>query len=171
MARVRLFSEMSADLSEAQTAAYQWVVESRGRMIRPYEVLLHSPDMARAAAELGACVRFGSSLSDHDRELAILASAAAHSCQFEWDSHLPLAIDAGVSSEALAFLQGQPADLHSKDTWIIGFVQELCARARVPDDLFALALADLGEAGTVELCVTVGYYTMLAQVMGACQAC
>ena len=171
MARVRLFTEQSPDLTPAQQQTFEWVVQSRGAMIRPYEVLLHSPGMAQAAAELGARVRFESSLSDHDRELVILTAAATHSCAFEWDSHLPLARRAGVRPEAIAFLGGDPAQLTEEEGLLIGFVRELIALSTVPEDMFSAAKSRLGEAGLVELCVTIGYYTMLAFVMGACQAC
>jgi hypothetical protein len=53
----------------------------------------------------------------------------------------------------------------------IGFVRELCAGSTVSPDTFDRAKALLGESGVVELSVTVGYYTLLAMVMGACDAC
>jgi 4-carboxymuconolactone decarboxylase len=171
MTRVRLYHDLTPDLSPAQRETFQWVVKSRGAMVRPFAVMLHSPLMARAVAELGAKVRFESSLSDHDRELVILTAAAAHSCEFEWDSHLPLAQAAGVSAEAVAFLAGRPDEPATEEALLIRFVRELIVHSTVPEDLFATTLARLGEKGVIELCVTVGYYTMLAFVMGACQAC
>ena len=46
-------------------------------LLRPFEVLLHSPSMAEAVAELGHVVRFGSHLADADRELVTLATGRA----------------------------------------------------------------------------------------------
>jgi 4-carboxymuconolactone decarboxylase len=48
---------------------------------------------------------------------------------------------------------------------------ELCAvlfdDARVPDALYARALAVLGEAGLIDLMCAVGYYSTLAIIMNA----
>jgi len=172
MARIPLITDRTDDLTEDQLETFDWVVESRGKMIRPFEVMLHTPKIARHAAELGAEIRFGSSLSDHDRELVIITAAAVHGCGFEWDSHLPLARAAGVRPEVVEYLEGgRSGDLTDTELLLIGFVRELCAESTVSSARFATARAYLGEPGVVELCATVGYYTMLGYVMGACGAC
>ena len=172
MARIPLITERTDDLTDAQRETYDWVVESRGKMIRPFEVMLHSPSIARPAAELGAQIRFGSSLSDHDRELVIITAAAVHGCAFEWDSHFPLALVAGVRPEVADYLQsGRSVHLTETELLLIGFVRELCAESTVSATRFAPAREYLGVPGVVELCATVGYYTMLGYVMGACGAC
>ena len=171
MARVRLITDRDQDLSSEQIDTFDWVVGSRGRMIRPFEVLLHSPAMARHIAELGAQVRFHSSLSDHDRELVIIAAAHIHSCTFEWDSHLPLARAAGVREEVIDHLLDGSGSLTGTESLFIQFVRELCAESTVSPETFDRAKSLLGESGVVELSVTIGYYTLLAMVMGACDAC
>lgn len=172
MARVRLITDRDQGLSPEQMETFDWVVESRGRMIRPFEVLLHSPEVARHTAELGAKLRFDSSLSDHDRELVIITAARIHECVFEWDTHLPLARAAGVREEVIAHLTADGGtELMDSESLLIGFVRELCARSTVSLETFSRAKGLLGEAGVVELSATIGYYTLLAMVMGACDAC
>ena len=172
MARIPLITERTDDLTPEQAETFDWVVESRGKMIRPFEVLLHSPAVARHAAELGAQLRFASSLSDHDRELVIITAARVHGCDFEWNSHRPLAEAAGVRGEVIAHLaDGADVDLTTDESTLIRFVRELCETSTVSEELFSAARDRLGEVGAVELCATVGYYTMLGFVMGACDAC
>jgi 4-carboxymuconolactone decarboxylase len=171
MARVRLITDRDPDLSPEQIETFDWVVESRGSMIRPFEVLLHSPQLARHIAELGAKVRFDSSLLDHDRELVILTVARIHGCSFEWDSHLPLARAAGVREEVIDHLVDGGGALTESESLFIAFVRQLCAGSTVSPETFDRANALLGVSGVVELSVTVGYYTLLAMVMGACDAC
>ena len=168
MARVPLLADRDG-LSDVQRAVFDWIVESRGTMIRPYEVLLHVPEMARPAAELGHQIRYEGSLSDHDRELAIIAVAQAHDCGFEWDTHVGLARAAGVSGATIAALR-DGATVDRPDDVIVGFVQELCASSRVSDPRYAEAVDRLGSAGVVELTTLVGYYTLLAFVMNAAEA-
>ena len=171
MARVRLITDRDQDLSPEQIETFDRVVESRGRMIRPFEVLLHSPHLARHVADLGAKIRFDSSLSDHDRELVIIAAARIHGCTFEWDFHLPLARASGVREEVIEHLLEGSGYLTDTESLFIRFVRELCASNTVSTEIFDQAKSQLGESGVVELSATIGYYTMLAMVMGACDAC
>lgn len=171
MPRIELITEKTTALSPEQVAVFDWVVESRGSMIRPFQVLIHSPSIARPVAELGAQVRFESVLSDHDRELVIITAARIHGCGFEWDSHLGLARAAGVSETTISHLEGGLDGPGENDAMLIGFVRELCGTSTVSDATFEAARAHLGDKGVVELSTTVGYYTLLAFVMGAVGAC
>jgi 4-carboxymuconolactone decarboxylase len=173
MDRVPLLADREG-LSPRQQEVFDWIVESRGRMIRPYEVLLHVPALARPAAELGHQIRFEGALSDHDRELAILTSARSHRCGFEWDSHVPLAREAGVRDEAISVLEGggavDRAALTAAEGVVVDFVTELCAESTVADATYSAAEDRLGADGVVELSALVGYYTFLAYVMNAAGA-
>ena len=164
MTRLPLLTDRE-DLDDAQQAVFDWIVGSRGRMLRPFEVLLHAPGMARPAAELGHQIRYEGALSDHDRELAILTTAVARSCDFEWETHAPLARAAGVAETTLAALRDGQDPVSAPDDVIVGFVRELCAGARVSDATYNAATERLGTAGVVELSTLAGYYTMLAGVI------
>ncbi|HXH84355.1 MAG TPA: carboxymuconolactone decarboxylase family protein, partial [Candidatus Tectomicrobia bacterium] len=98
-ARVPLL-ESREGLSPAQQEAWDAIAESRGRVVGPFAVLLHSPEVARRVAALGHLLRFEGRLSAVERELAILAVARALDCQFEWAAHAPLARRAGVREDA-----------------------------------------------------------------------
>lgn len=172
MARIRLFTELADDMTAEQRDTFNWVVESRGSMIRPYEVMLHSPGIAQPMAELGGKIRYESTLTDHDRELVIVTAAVALGCAFEWDSHQQLARTAGVRAEVMDHLEkGSSVELTDGEATLIDFVNELAGTATVSDRTFAAAQAMLGDQGVVELAATVGYYTMLGYIMGACDAC
>lgn len=169
MARVPLLSTRDG-LTSQQSELFDWIVGSRGTMIRPYEVLMHVPSMARPAAELGHQIRYEGSLSDHDRELAIIAAAMAHQCGFEWDTHVGLARMAGVSESTVSALHHSEGAVDEADRVIVDFVRELCAASKVSDAVYGAAESRLGPAGVVELSTLVGYYTLLAFVMNATEA-
>lgn len=164
MSRVPLLDEREG-LSEAQLAVFDWIVESRGTMIRPYEVMLHLPAMARPAAELGHQIRYEGALSDHDRELAIIASAVANACDFEWDTHVGLARAAGVAEATIEAVRDGDSIAGPHDDAIVALVREMCATARVSDATYGAARDRLGTSGVVELSTLVGYYTLLAFVI------
>ena len=91
MPRVRMIEERE-DASPSQVEAFDHIAASRGGlMIRPFATMIHRPEIASAAADLGAVIRFESTLSDHDREVVICTAAIERDCPFEWESHTPIA--------------------------------------------------------------------------------
>jgi 4-carboxymuconolactone decarboxylase len=170
MSRIPLITEREG-LDERRTAVFDAVVESRGSMIRPYEVLLHAPGMALPAAALGGQIRYHGSLADHHRELAIITTARICSCQFEWDSHIDIARSSEVSEGAISHLTGGPGEPTSEEALIIAFVRELSNQRTVTDEMFTQVKTLVGDEGVVELATLVGYYTLLGYVMNVAGAC
>ena len=170
MARIELITG-EGELSPEVRAVSDRIVETRGEVSRPFEVLLHSPEIAERVAELGHLVRSDSSLSDADRELVTLATGRATGCRFIWTSHLEAASAAGLSAETVASVEGDGGALDPRETTLVAFVDELCATGEVSAATYAAAHELLGTRAMVDLAVTVGYYAMLAQVMGAFEAC
>jgi len=171
MPRVRMIEERE-DTSASQVEAFDHIAASRGgQMIRPFAAMIHRPEIARAAADLGAVIRFHSTLSDHDRELVICTTALERDCAFEWDSHAPIARSAGVAESTLEAIRDGAAVEDGDDAVFVEFARELCRSGKVSDAAFERARARLGDEGTVELAAIVGYYTMLAVFMNACEAC
>jgi 4-carboxymuconolactone decarboxylase len=146
-------------------AAWDQIVESRGHVAGPFAALLHAPEIARRVADVGAYVRFEAcALTGVQRELAILATARAMDCRYEWAAHGPLARKAGVRDEAIAAIRDRraPAGLTPDEAAIVTYVTQLLRNHRVEDGTFAAARERLGVPGLVELTATAGYYAMLA---------
>lgn len=170
MPRVQMIEERE-DASPGQLDTFDHIAASRGTMIRPFAAMLHRPEIARATADLGAVIRYQSTLSDHDRELVICVTAVERECGFEWDSHLPIARAAGVADETLTSVQHREVVADEADAPLVGFVRELSRDGRVSDKTFEQMHSKLGDAGVVELSAVIGYYTMMAVFMNACEAC
>lgn len=170
MPRVRMIDEIEM-ASSSQVDTFEHIVESRGKMLRPYAAMLHRPEIARAAAALGAVIRYEGTMSDRDRELVIVTTAAERDCGFEISAHSALALAAGLSQETVdSVIQGTPVDDRS-DADLVDFVRELCRSNKVRDAVFERSRARLGEEGVVELAATIGYYSMMAVFMNACEVC
>jgi len=158
-------------LDAATAAVFDWVVASRGSMLRPFEVLLHAPRLAQPVAELGHVVRYESTLDGADRELVILATGKAHGCAFVWDSHLAPARTAGVREEAISVLDGGDGTLTARERTLVEFATTLVESSAVDDELFASTAGLIGREGVIELATTIGYYTMLGYAMSVADAC
>src|SRR5262245_25112524 len=62
----------------------------------PFNVWLRSPGVGDIIQNLGAEIRFRSSLPNKLNELAICITARHWTCQYEWFAHHRLALDAGL---------------------------------------------------------------------------
>lgn len=170
MPRVRMIEERT-DASPEQLETFDHIAASRGTMIRPFAAMLHRPEIARAAADLGAVIRYHSTLTDHDRELVICVTAIERDCGFEWDSHSPIARAAGVAEDTLQAIRQRGEVRDEDDAALVAFVRELSRTGEVDDPTFEMMRSRLGDPGVVELSAVVGYYTMMAVFMNACEAC
>lgn len=170
MPRVQMIEERE-EASSDQLETFDHIAASRGKMIRPFAAMLHRPEIARATADLGAVLRYQSTISDHDRELVICVTAIERDCGFEWDSHSPIARSTGVTEETLESIRSRDVVADENDAALVGFVRELTRVGRVSDPTFEAMRARLGDAGVVELAAVIGYYTMMAVFMNACEAC
>jgi 4-carboxymuconolactone decarboxylase len=167
-ARVPLISRRDEVAPEHQ-AVFDAIAASRGRVAGPFAVLLHNPEVAKRAAHLGAYLRFESPLAGVDRELAVLATARAMDCRYEWAAHVPLARAAGVRGEAIAAIRARqaPAGLTPTETEIVAYAAGLLGAHRVEAGLFEGLRKRLGAGGMVALTATVGYYAMIACTLNA----
>ena len=168
MARIPLI-QTKDELPAEHHAAFDLIAQSRGRVAGPFGILLHSPELAKRAAHLGAYIRFESALSGVHRELAILATARATDCRYEWAAHVPLAKKAGVRAEAIAAIRDRraPAGLAPDEAEILAYVTQLLRAHRVDEATFGPLRARFGTQALVELTTTAGYYSMIACTLNA----
>ena len=157
------------DLTIEARRIFDEIVESRGEVDAPFRALLHSPEVLRRTADLGAYLRFESSLPPWVRELVILTTAHVHDCQYEWTDHEPKAIEAGVRYQTLRIIKKDraPKGLAQGEGVVVGFVLELLRCHRVNEQTFRKALDRFGAKGVTEIVATLGYYSMLAGVINA----
>ncbi len=169
MARVPRIQKRE-ELAAEHQAVWDAIVGSRGRVVGPFQVLLHSPELARRIAEAGAFVRFESSLPEPIRELTIISVARAMDCRFEWAAHSVLAKKAGVREEAIAAIRNRkaPEGLTKDEATIVTYVTTLLREHRSDEAAFNALRDRFGVKGVVELTATASYYTMIACVLNGC---
>lgn len=168
MARVPLLGDRNQLPPDAQRI-YDQIGARRGGVVGPFQVLLHSPELAARVGALGQYIRFEGKLPADVRETAVLAAAREMDCAFEWSVHEPLARAAGVSEQAIAAIGERRSlgDLAPRERVAIAFAREIFQYHRISDEVFVAAQAEWGVAGVVELVATIGYYGMLAMILNA----
>lgn len=157
-------------MNPEQRRVYDDIVRTRGTWLNgPYAPLLHSPELADKAQQLGELVRYRTSLEPRLSELAIIVTARHWDCQFEWYQHAKIARTQGISSEACeAIANGQqPALADEKEVSVYNFSSQLLATHFVDEPTYARTRELLGVAGVVELTSVIGYYTFIALTLNA----
>lgn len=157
-------------MSPEQRAVYDKVVSGpRGRIEGPLRAALHNADLADRWQALGALLRYGTSLTREQSELAILITGRHCRSPFEWFAHRRDATKIGFTEDIFEALlaRQKPASLDAVQSAVYDYSNELCQHYSVSAKTHAAAVAALGEKGVVELTALVGYYTMVAMTLNA----
>ena len=155
-------------LNAAQLAAAAAIISGpRKALFGPFVPLLQTPVVMERIGALGETLRFGGSLADRIRELVTCSVARHTGNQFEWQTHAPLALKAGVAASAIDDLLAgrRPRDLATDERCALDCADELFHHHGVSDATYAEARACFGEPGTVELTALLGYFVMVCWVM------
>jgi len=139
----------------------------RGGMNGPFNVTLRSPEMGDLAQQLGARLRFHSSLPNRLNEMAILMTARFWNAQYEWSAHKKNALTAGVSPAIVdAIATGKrPASMQPDEEAVYNFGDELLRTREVSDRVFKAAIDKFGERGVVDLTGVMGYYCFVSMML------
>ena len=141
----------------------------RGRIQGPLRAVLHNAELADRWQALGALLRYRTSLTPRQSELAILVTGRACRSPFEWHAHRIEAEKAGIEPEVIEALLAErvPDGLSDDDALVVRVAVELNRMRSVSDATYADALARFGPRKLVELTSLVGYYTMVAMTLNA----
>ena len=164
MARIPQITDRS-QVAEDERRHADAIIASRGSIVPPYNVLLHSPDIAARTAHLAGYSIFESPMPADVKEIAISTAARGLNCEYAFASHIGLAREAGVGADTLeAITSGGPTDtLNIEDRQIVDFVRHILEPPnRVPNALFAELESRFGIATLVELTGIIGAYAALA---------
>jgi 4-carboxymuconolactone decarboxylase len=140
------------------------LVDDTGALTGPFNAMLLQPELGGALQALGTAVRFQGSLPGRSRELVILIVAAHWSSAFEQQAHEAAGRLAGLSEAEMAAVRaGREPDLADPaERAAVRAARALVRAGDLDDQEYAVAVAELGEAGVFELTTLVGYYAMLA---------
>ena len=133
----------------------------------PFGVYMHAPQYGDLVQQLGAFVRFKTSLSPRLSEFAILCTARLWRAQYEWHAHAPIAEKAGVKPQTIADLKvgRTPAKAAKDERAIFDFVQELYKKRRVSERTYKRVQGFVGDRGAVELTGILGYYAGVSMTL------
>lgn len=174
----RLPKYAPAALDEAQRSLYDAIAGGRraqgpqvfrllddeGRLEGPFNAFLLQPELGSALQALGSAVRYGTSLEDRAREIAILVVAAVWQCDFEVYAHEAVGRSVGLTDAELTGLRSATYDVLAApdERALARTVHTLATRGDLDDEEYAAAVAMLGLPQLFEVLTLVGYYATLA---------
>jgi 4-carboxymuconolactone decarboxylase len=173
MSRLSPLDETS--MSDAQRALHEALNSGprarQGKIapVGPFGVWLHAPTIGHAVQSFGAAVRFGTTLPERIKEIAICSVGAHYRAKFEFAAHGPMAIAAGVPAAAVEAIRvcEDPDLIDAADGASYRIARELLTRHRLDDATYADAVQRFGESGLVELVTVIGYYCLVCLTLNA----
>jgi 4-carboxymuconolactone decarboxylase len=166
MPRLPMPSDSEAFAEETRTAV-RHISETRTSMPPPSSYLTYAGQAGALLSDLVEHLRYHTSLSGAETELAICTSARASNADFIWNGHVRLGLQAGTREEAIHAVDthGPLDDLTADEALIIRFGRELLESPQVSDDTFNAVRARYGERGLMELTALMSVYTMNANIL------
>jgi 4-carboxymuconolactone decarboxylase len=165
------------DLDDAGRDVWDAVVGTRGRnvvndagaLVGPFNAWVHAPGVGARLSELGAALRFETSLERRLIELAIIVVGAHWKAEFEWWAHARMARQHGIDDPIVSAIgRGETPSFEAADEAIVyAFARQLVVSGGVDGATFASAVEALGRQGVVELTSLCGYYTLVSFTLNA----
>ena len=155
-------------MNPAQRAAADELIAGPRKAVRgPFIPLMRSPELLTRIQKVGEVLRFHSVLPARLTELVTFVVARAWTQQFEWNVHVPLALQAGVTPQAVEALRHgrRPLELPNDEHRVVDLVHELLTHHDLSDASYDDAVIAFGERGIIELVSLVGYFTMLSMIL------
>ena len=151
-------------------AVFDSIVASRGAVQGPFTMFLNSPPVAERVGHLGAYVRFEGSLDMRVRVLAAMTVARELDAVYVWGAQTGQARKLGVPESTIAAIRdGHTRVLPPDDAQIVEFARDLLRKHRVDDAAVKALRARFGDDGFIQLTGAIGYYSMLAMTVNACE--
>ncbi len=145
----------------------------RGRISPLYGTLLNSPPIAHGWEQMLSAVRNRNSIPAGLRELVILRVAVLNRAPYEFDAHVPHALAAGVSAEAVEASRSVPlaadAPFTEAQRVALRLADAMTRDIDVPDALYAEVRQHFDVQGQIDLVATVAAYNMVSRFLVALQ--
>jgi 4-carboxymuconolactone decarboxylase len=159
----------TAEFSDETRAAMRHILQTRTTIPPPSSYLTYAGKAGALLSNLVEHLRYHTSLTDAETEIAICTAVRAANLDYIWDAHVKLGLQAGVQEEAIHAIDtlGPLDGLTADEALIIRYGRELLEVRKVSDETFNAARARFGDKGLLELTAVMGVYTMNATILRA----
>ena len=154
---------------ELKAVADRIRAERGGKVFNLYKALLNSPTLAEGWLHLFTVIRQQSTLPAQYRELVIMAIAVINGASYEYDQHVPFALQAGLTRaqiEALPHWRDSPL-FDATQRAVLDYAECMTRDVHVADEVFAPIGAHFDARQIVELTATIAGYNLVSRFLEA----
>jgi 4-carboxymuconolactone decarboxylase len=162
------YAEIPYDtMTSAQQDAYNALMETRGRLPGPNKIYVHNPKLAKVMGPLGAYFRTGYSLSEREREIAVIVTNAHFHAAYPTNAHERAGKAAGLPADKVeAMLSGLPASFDDEREQVVYEMAIALIAARwVAKGLYDRAVQALGHEGITDVTCLMGFYSSVSMTL------
>src|SRR3984893_13924199 len=115
------YAEIPYDqMTPEQQEGYRTLIETRGRLPGPNKISVHNPKLAKVMGPLGTYFRTGYSLSEREREIAVVIINSKWHSAYPTNAHERAGKAAGLPADKVeALLSGLPTSFDDKREQVI----------------------------------------------------
>jgi 4-carboxymuconolactone decarboxylase len=164
------YAEIPVDkMTPAQREGYRFLIDGpRGRLPGPYKIWVHNPALVHAAAPLGNHFTPGkSSLSEREREIAVIVITSTWSSAYPTAAHEKRGKEVGLPAAAVeAIIGGLPTSFpDAREQVVYEMALALAGGGLISQGLHDRAVKTLGHESVTDVIVLMGYYTCVSLTM------
>jgi 4-carboxymuconolactone decarboxylase len=162
------YAEVPDDqMTPEQQEGYRSLIESRGALGGPNKIWVHNPKLAKVMGPLGAYFRTGYSLSEREREIAVIIINSKWHSIYPTNAHERAGKAAGLPADKVeALLSGLPASFSETREQVVYEMATCLANSRwVPKGLYDRAVEALGHEGITDVICLMGFYTSVSMTL------
>ena len=169
MARLTKITDKSQVPAEHH-AIFDAIVENRGAVAGPYTMFMHCPPLAEHVMHLGHYIRFEGKLDHRVRVLAAMTVAREFDAAYVWGAQTGQAQKFGIPESTITAIREKHSHgVPPEDAHIIDFTRDLIRKHRADEATVKSLRQRFGDEQFIELTGTIGYYSMLAMTVNACE--
>jgi 4-carboxymuconolactone decarboxylase len=139
-------------------AVFAKVAASRGWVSNLLTSLGHAPEALARFSALGHYGRYGTELSERQRELVICI--VGRNIAYAWAHHAPLALDSGVTEADLGAIKAArtPGGLNAADQALCDFVFAFTSFGGVPETIWQSVSSSFTPRQATDIAMLAAYY-------------
>src|ERR1700758_2187697 len=155
------------EMTPEQQEGYRSLMETRGRLPGPNKIYVHNPKLVKVMGPLGAYFRTGYSLSEREREIAVVIINIKWHSAYPTNAHERAGKAAGLPADKVeALLSGLPTSFDDKREQVIYEMARCLTESRwVSKGLYDRAVEALGHEGITDVICLMGFYTSVSMTL------
>src|SRR5438105_1566816 len=154
-------------MTPEQQEGYRSLLETRGRLPGPNKIYVHNPKLVKVMGPLGAYFRTGYSLSEREREIAVIIVNSKWHSAYPTNAHERAGKAAGLPADNVeAMLSGLPTSFDDKREQVIYEMAKCLTESRwVSKGLYDRAVEAFGHEGITDVICLMAFSTSFSRTL------